>query len=123
PLSSPSPSPPPPPRTLSPPLPPRNPSTPPSPSTSASATSAATSTSRPATPGRPHTEIPESITLRINLRYGQPYTHCRVRNSWPAAAVWSFRWEEDTLDSLIAKVRHRTDLPTLKDFEWELGQT
>ncbi|KAK3837953.1 MAG: hypothetical protein JOS17DRAFT_837745 [Linnemannia elongata] len=45
------------------------------------------------------------------------------RDSWPDATIWRFRWDEDDLSSLIAKVRRRTTLPALKDYEWPSSET
>jgi len=46
--------------------------------------------SRFATPGRRDIVLPDTISLQVSLRYGEPLTHCRTRKNWPDAVIWRF---------------------------------
>lgn len=78
---------------------------------------------RLATLGRLDIVLPDTISLQISLRNGEPLTHRRTRKNWPDITIWRFRWDEDYLSSLVAKARRRTTLPALKDFEWPSSET
>ncbi|KAG0328595.1 hypothetical protein BG004_002510 [Podila humilis] len=62
--------------------------------------------------------IPESIRLRVNLRCGEPLSHCRARNSWPDASLWDFKWREHSLSDIERTVNEQVR-ETLQDgLEW-----
>jgi len=77
---------------------------------------------RKATPDRRALEVPDTISLRIHLCYSVPLHQSRIRKSWPQPVIWKFRWEEDNLNSLVAKVRYRIKRAALKEFMWPLDQ-
>ncbi|KAF8925124.1 hypothetical protein BGZ58_001116 [Dissophora ornata] len=72
--------------------------------------------------GQNNIEIPDTISLEINLRYGVPLKQSRIRGGWPAAVIWTFQWDKDDLESLIHNVRRRATQDAAKDFEWPLNQ-
>ncbi len=67
-------------------------------------------------------QVPDIISVRANLRYGAPLTRNRIRQSWPDAVLLTHHWNQDSLDSLRAKVKRQADLPVLRAFTWPSDQ-
>ncbi|KAF9976595.1 hypothetical protein BGZ75_000215 [Mortierella antarctica] len=94
---------------------------PPAPSAASAATESPVTTTTPvSTPphGRRDLQVPDVISIRANLRYGAPLSRNRVHQSWPEAASLTYNWNQDSLDSLRAKVKRQTALPALRAFTW-----
>jgi hypothetical protein len=76
------------------------------------------------TPGRrvatPPPTVPETITIVLHLRIGQPFTHTRLRKWLPGPSAIPYSWKDDDYDFLCVKVRRRISaIP--QAVEWVTG--
>ncbi|KAF9104270.1 hypothetical protein BGX27_010181 [Mortierella sp. AM989] len=53
-------------------------------------------------------QVPKIIQIQLHLRKGQPLIRCRSTKDLPDPAPWELDLENDTFDTLCAKIRSRT---------------